>query len=156
MGTDNEHRAVANTDIIALSEVWYLMQDIVSLEKRREWQRERMNSMTQHLSGMPGGGTPSGLDTAFAEVSELEERHRLLVKRYCKMLSRAEAIINGIENTNMQTFVRMMYLDNVPAREVRMRLNMTRRTFERARQAVEQAPDMASVKWSDRFFLKKG
>ena len=155
METETEQRAVANADIIALSEVWYLMQDIVSLEKRREWQRERMSSMAQHLSGMPGGGAPAGLDTAFAEVSELEERHRMMVERYCKMLSRAEAIINGIENTSMQTFVRMMYLDNVPAREVRMRLNMTRRTFERARKAVEQAPNMASVKWRDHFFLKK-
>lgn len=145
------NRKIRNRDIPLLQNVYFLMQDIVSLERRMQWQRDRMNNVSQHLSGMPGEGrTPRGLDAAFAALSALEEEHKERVIRYSRELKQAEATINAIENERMRTFVTMMYLDSIPGGEVRLRLNMTRRGFEMAREAVEQAEDMAHVQWRER------
>ena len=127
MDRETEQRSIRNRDIPLLQNVYAMMQEIVSLEHRRMWQRERMNNITQHLTGMPGsGGTPKGIDEAFAAISELEEEHKNLVKQYARELKRAERIINAIESGSMRAFVSMMYLDNIPGNEVRQKLNLTR------------------------------
>ena len=67
---------IRNRDIPLLSDVFYIMQEICQIEQRRDWQRDRMLNITQHLSGMPGGGgVPKGLDEAFSLLSELDEEH---------------------------------------------------------------------------------
>ena len=154
MSTNDEKTLIRNRDIPKLQRVYYIMQDIVSLENRRDWQKDRMTNITSHLSGMPGGGgAKGGMEDAFARISDIEEKHRLLVKKYTRELRHAEQIINGIENENMRTFVMMMYVDNIPAVEVRERLNMTRRGFERAKTSVEQAVCMRDVVWHERYIL---
>lgn len=151
-----EQRIVNNRDIPVLQRVYGIMQDIVSLEERREWQRDRLTNISQHLSGMPGGGgVPKGMDDAFARISELEDRHKGLCRQYRSRLLAAEKILNGIESESMRTFVRLMYLDNIPSSEVRERLNMTRRGFDRARSAVENANSMDTVVWHERYILTK-
>lgn len=153
----DEPLVIRNEDIPALQRVYGIMQEIVSLEKRREWLRERMTSISQHLSDMPHGkGGVNSFDNTLAAVDETEERHRLLVRQYTAELKRAEDIINGLENRNMRTFVRLMYLDNLPAVDVRERLNMTRRGFEQAKHAVEKAKCMKDVVWRDRYILTDG
>lgn len=157
MDRETEQRSIRNRDIPLLQNVYAMMQKIVSLEHRRMWQRERMNNITQHLTGMPGGGgTPKGIDEAFAAISELEEEHKNLVKQYARELKRAERIINAIESGSMRAFVSMMYLDNIPGNEVRQKLNLTRWGFERAKEAIEQAEDMAHVAWHERYILGDG
>jgi hypothetical protein len=149
-------RIVKNRDITLLARVLYVMQDVYSLEKRCEWQRDRLFSITQHITGVPGGkGVPSGFDTAFAAIDGINEEHREQIAAYTRELKSAEKIINSIPSRTMRSFVTMLYVDNMPAATVQRELNMTRRGFENARNAIEQAEDMASVVWRERFYVEK-
>ena len=148
---------VRNRDIPALNEVLCIMQEVCQLEARREWQRERMTNITAHLTGMPGGGgMPRGLDDAFSMLSELEKEHEARCKAYVRRLKKAEKIINGIESETMRAFVVMKYVMDLPDTEIRDKLNMTRRGFERARKSVEDAPGMDMVKWQERYIVTPG
>lgn len=80
-------------------------------------------------------------------MSDLEDRHKEAALRYVRELKRVEAVLNGIENLTMRTFVMLMYVEQLPLTEVRHRLNMSRRHFDAARKAVEEADTMASVNW---------
>lgn len=154
--TEKEPRPVEvrNRDIPLLSEILYIMQMVCQIEERRDWQRDRMTNITQHLTWVPGGGgLPKGLDDAFALLSELDEEHETQCKEYTRQLRKAQKILNSIESLTMRTFVLMKYIMDVPDVEIRDKLNMTRRGFDRARRAVEEAPDMASVKWQERYIV---
>lgn len=161
MGNDNttaegnEPVKVKNKDIPLLANIFNIMQDIRQIEERREWQAGRLYNITQHLTGMPGGGTPKGLDEAFALLSEIDDEHKQRCKDYTRQLRKAQKILNGIESHTMRTFVTMKYVMNVPDTEIRKELNMTRRGFDRARNCVEMAPCMAAVKWQERYILVK-
>lgn len=150
----NSPVAVRNKDIPLLTEILYIMQDVSLLEQRRDWQRDRMTSITQHLTGMPGGGgLPKGLDSAFAILAEIDEEHEAQCKEYARQLRKAQKILNGIESQTMRTFVVMKYVWDVPDVKIRQELNMTWRGFDRARRAVEDAPNMAAVKWQERYIV---
>ena len=145
-------RVVKNKDILLLQEVPMLQVDIVSLEQRKNWERARMDNITQHLSAFSGGGgNRIGMDETLSDIEELEEKHRSLIKQYTRAIRRAERIINGIASHQMRTLVTLLYLDNVPDRAVQALLHMSRWTFENARKTVEEAPNMESVKWYDRY-----
>ena len=149
-------RIIKNRDIPLLARVLYVMQDVCSLEKRCEWQRDRLFSITQNLTGMPSGkGVPTGFDAAFAAIDGINEEHREQIAAYTRELKAAEMIINSIPSRTMRTFVTMLYVENMPAATVQRELNMTRRGFENARNAVEQAQDMASVVWRERYYVEK-
>lgn len=149
-------RIIKNRDIPLLARVLYVMQDVCSLEKRCEWQRDRMFSITQNLSGMPGGkGMPTGFDAAFAAIDGINEEHCEQIAAYTRELKAAEKIINSIPSRTMRTFVTMLYVDQIPAATVQRELNMTRRGFENARNAIEQARDMESVVWRERYYVEK-
>lgn len=146
---------VHNRDIPLLADVLPIMQEICQIEQRRDWQRDRMVNITQHLSGMPGGGgVPKGLDEAFALLSELDEEHEQRCKDYVRQLKAAQKILNGIESRSMRTFVIMKYVMNVRDADIRQELNMTRTGFNRARRCVESADCMAAVKWRERYILE--
>lgn len=145
---------VHNRDILLLADVLYIMQEVCRTEQRRDWQRDRMYNITQHLTGMPGSGSlPKGFDDAFAMLSEIDEEHENLCKGYVRKLRKAQRILNGIESQSMRTFVLMKYILDVPDADIQRELNLTRRGFERARNCVEKAPDMASVRWQERYIL---
>ena len=146
-------RAVSNRDIPALTEVLSVMQAVGEIEQRRGWQRDRMSHITQIISGMPGGGSPKGLDAALAALDELDREQREECLLYVRQLRKAQAILNGIENLNMRTFVVMRYVMGCSDAEIRRELNLGRRGFERARRCVENARSMAAVKWQERFIL---
>lgn len=151
-----EPRIIKNRDIPLLSRVLYVMQDVCSLEKRCEWQRDRMFSITQNLSGMPGGkGMPTGFDAAFAAIDGINEEHREQIAAYTRELKAAEKIINSIPSRTMRTFVVMMYVDGLPPEKVREELNLTEWGFRRARDSVEQAPDMQSVVWREKYIVEE-
>lgn len=156
-GATKEVRIIKNKDIPLLSRVLYVMQDIRSLENRCEWQSTRLFNVTQQITGMPrGGGGNSGFDAVFAEMDELNEEHRERLKAYVRELKAAEKIINSIPSRTMRTFVVMMYVENQPDAVVQRELNMSRRGFENARNAVEIAESMASVAWRERYMIQKG
>ena len=101
-----EPRVIKNKDILLLSRVLYIMQDVCSLEKRIVWQNDRMYGVTDHITGMPGGkGVPSGFDAAFAAISGLNEEHKAQMQTYVRELKAAERIINSIPSRTMRTFV---------------------------------------------------
>lgn len=145
---------VRNKDIPLLANIFCIMQDITSLEQRRDWQKCRMLNITQHLTGMPGGnGLPKGLEDAFAILAEIDAEHEAKCREYARKLKKAQKILNSIESQTMRTFVVMRYVMSVPDAKIRQDLNMTRRGFDRACRAVEDAPDMASVKWHERYIV---
>ena len=144
---------IRNKDIPLLADIFCIMQDIKQLEQRREWQQDRMFNITQHLTGMPGGGSPRGLDEAFALLSEIDDEHKQRCKEYTRQLRRAQKILNNIESRSMRTFVVMKYVMDVSDSEIRRELNMTKHGFYRARKCVEEAPCMAAVKWQERYIL---
>lgn len=149
-------KIIKNRDIPLLARVLYIMQDVCSLERRCEWQCERLFHITQNLSGMPGGkGMPTGFDTAFAAIDGINEEHREQIAAYMRELKAAEKIINSIPSRTMRTLVTMLYVENIPAATVQRELNMTRRGFENARNAIEQAENMASVVWRERYYVEK-
>lgn len=145
---------IRNRDIPLLAEVLCVMQDIRMVEERRKWQRDRMTNITPRLTGMPGGGgMPKGYEEAFAILSELDEDQAKQCVEYGKILKKAQEILNGIQSISMRTFVKMKYVFNSPDVEIRKELNMTRRGFDRARKCVEEAPDMASVRWQEKYII---
>ena len=147
---------IRNRDIPLLADVLPIMQDVRMTEEQRAWQRDRLTNITPHLTGMPGGGgLPKGMEEAFAILSELEEDHAKKCVEYGRKLKKAQDILNGIENHTMRTFVMMKYVFESPDTEIRRELNMTRRGFDRARKCVEDAPDMASVRWQDKYIVAK-
>ena len=146
---------VRNRDIPILADVLPIMQEIKLIEQRRNWQRDRMENITQHISGTPGGGgVPKGLDEAFALLSELDEEHERSCKEYVRRIKAAQDALNGIKTESMRTFVIMKYIMNVPDIEIRRELNMSRTDFSRARHCVESAERMSEVKWQDRYTLR--
>lgn len=145
---------IRNKDIPLLADIFYIMQDIKQLEQRREWQQDRMFNITQHLTGMPGGGgSPKGLDEAFALLSEIDDEHKRRCKDYARQLRKAQKILNGIGSRSMRTFVVMKYVMDAPDTEIRRELNMSKHGFYRARKCIETAPCMAAVKWQERYIL---
>lgn len=150
-----EPRIIKNRDVVLLSRVLYIMQDVCSLEKRMVWQYERMFGTTARITGMPGGkGKPSGFDAAFAAISGLNEDHKAQVQSYVRELKAAERIINGIPSRTMRTFVVMLYVDGLTPELVKRELNMSEWAFRRARDSIECAKDMQDVVWREKYILE--
>ena len=99
---------VRNADIPLLSNILNIMRRVEALEERREWQRERMFKITQHLTGMPGGGGGAkGLDDVFSMLSEIDEEHETECREYVAAVQKARAVLNSIKSQGMRTFVEM-------------------------------------------------
>lgn len=151
-----KERPIKNRDIPVLSRVFYTMQEIVSIEQRCAWQRDRIFSITQNLSGMPrGGGNKGGIDNALVAIETLQERQRLMMCTYVRELRKVEHILNSIESLSMRAFVTLMYVDQLPHISVRGELGMTEYGFNRARDAVESAVSMQHVVWREKFIVEK-
>ena len=147
---------VRNKDIPLLADVLCIMQDISMNERQQQWQRERMTNITPHLTGMPGGGgLPKGYEEAFAALSELEENQKKNCREYTRLLGEAQKIINRIKSRSMRTFVLMKYVFGISDIDIRRELNMTRRWFDKARKCIEDAPNMASVRWDEKYVVAK-
>ena len=140
-----------NRDIPLLARVMCRMADICKAEEDSEWLSDRMHHITRQITGMPRGGVAAGFDSLVVELGEKNERLKTQINLYLQELKHVEKILNGIESPTMKTFVVMLYVDNVPQATVQRELNMSRRTFENARLAVENAECMAEVKWKERF-----
>lgn len=149
-----EPAVIRNRDIPLLADVLPTMQLVNESERRLDWQHDRMLSINQHISGMPGGGSlPKGLEDAFALLEEAGEAHEARVKEYVRELREAERVLNGIGSRAMRAFVMMKYIMDAPDAEIRRELNMTEWGFNRARKAVEEAESMASVVWRERYII---
>lgn len=147
---------VRNRDIPMLSRVLYIMQAVSSTEQKRMWLQDRLWNMTQRITGMPGGGgEPKGLDAPFAAIGETEEAYGQECAEWMAELKRAEDILNGIPSETMRVFVTMRYLLDMSRKEIMGRLNLKRWRYEEMCQAIEQAEDMQSVVWKERYILQK-
>lgn len=139
---------IRNRDIPALGRLPYAMQAVKMIERRIEWMRERMFKVTQQYSTMPRGkGGASGYDKVLAEISEIEERYTAKLEQYLQELKETEALLEGIGSLTMRTFVEMKYVHNAPREEIMRALNLSEYAFRRAKNAIEQATDMAHVRW---------
>lgn len=148
-------RTIRNRDVMLLSNILYMIQDVGLTEQKRQWMQDRLFSMSQHITGMPGGGgQPTGLDEKIAAINELEEKYAKECQGYLRDLNRAETILNHIRSRSLRTFVMMRYVFGIGNNEIMKRLNIKRRKFEQACKAIEQAPDMEHVVWQERFAIK--
>lgn len=155
MEEKNTSITINNKDIPYLEQIHSVMALVTHLEERRAWQQDRMVFISQHLTGMPGGGgSPRGLEEAFARLSEIDDEHADKCKMYVGRLRKAQKILNSIENINMRTFVLLRYVIGASDMEIRKELNMTRRGFDRARKCVEEAQNMSAVKWHDQYIIE--
>ncbi len=145
---------VYNRDVPVLAEVLAVMQLIDRTEALRERRMSQATRITAQLTGMPRGGGGGGLDAALAALDELDRALSDQVAEYARVLRRAERILNGIESRSMRAFVVLRYVMDEPDARIRRALCMTRRGFERAVRCVEDAPDMASVIWRERFYVE--
>lgn len=144
---------VKNKDIPILANVFAVMQLVNRTEQTLNWQHDRLLNISQQLTGMPGGGVLEGLDGVVSKLQEAGEAHNANVKQYLHELNRAERIINSIESRSMRAFVVMRYCMNMPDAEIRRELNMSEYGLNRAKKAVEEAKNMTSVVWKERFIL---
>lgn len=142
-----------NKDIETLECVVGAMQMVRALEEKLEWARERRFQITQHFS-FSHGGVRSGMDDALGRIDELEAEHREQVKRYIAEIKRAQRIVDGISDVRVRAFVVLMYVEQLPGAAVRRELNLTRRTFDRLRQAVEEAEHMCEITHAGRLFFE--
>ena len=143
--------AIRNKDILEIQAIPQLMLEIVSLERRIEWERARMKNTTQRFNALPrGGGVNRAMETAEAEIDDAERQHSALKKQYAARIKKAEAVLAGIENSRMRTLVRLLYLDGISPSAVQGVMQFGRYAFENARAAIEEADDMKSVKWVGR------
>ena len=115
-----------NKDIPLLSRIFYIMQDIRSLQHRSDFHDEQLYSTTKRLTGMPGGGgMPHGFDSIIGELEEVNHEYGEKIAEYVEELKKAEKILNGIEEPKMQIFVRALYVDQLAQTEVMRELEMT-------------------------------
>lgn len=141
-----------NKDIPLLSRIFYIMQDIRSLQHRSDFHDEQLYSTTKRLTGMPGGGgMPHGFDSIIGELEEVNHEYGEKIAEYVEELKKAEKILNGIEEPKMQIFVRALYVDQLAQAEVMRELEMTEYQFAKARKCVEEAENMKKVQWPDPF-----
>ena len=150
-----EKYAVINRDIPRLLRVRGIMRDIESIEERLQWQQDRMRNITVHWSFAKGGGQPEGLDRGIAELDELKTRYLDMLRQYSRAARMSERIIKDIQNPNMRAFVRMLYLDGESLADTRIRLHMTRRGFDNARETIETAERMKYVVWHDKYYVQE-
>ncbi len=142
---------VNNKDIESIREIPYIQQQILSMERQCQWERSRARNTTQVFSAVPGGGDSArALEKAAAAMEEIAAEHAATLQRYVREQRRAERIVNGIRSAQMRTMVTMLYRDGLPPSAVQAVLRMSRYAFDAARTQIENAPDMASVKWIDR------
>ena len=154
-GEEERSRTIRNRDIVLLSRILYTIQNVSITEQMRSWQQDRLYNRTQRITGMPGGGgRPSGYEENMATIGELEDKYAKQCTKYLRTLKDAEIILNGIQNSQLRTFVIMRYVLGMENSRIMTELNMKRRRFEQACKAIEQAPDMAHVVWHERFVLK--
>lgn len=150
-----EERKIRNKDVILLQKVKGIMCEVVSLEKRRRFSEEQMYILTRRITGMPGrkGGTPSGFESAYAEMDAHADKYREQIKEYMHTLKLAENMLNEIPSITMRAFVAMMYLDDVPLVEIRTELSMTEYAINKARRVIEESADMkeAASKWKEKY-----
>ena len=149
-----EGRRVRNQDIPLLTQIFYILKEAESVERRGEWTYERLVNITRRMTGMPiGGGNAPGMDGTLAEVEELNRIYGDRLQECVKALKDAERILNGIESQTMRTFVQMYYIDDISKAEIMRELNMTEWKFNKARENIENAESMKKVVWKEKFCI---
>ena len=149
-----EGRMVRNQDIPLLTQIFYILKEAESVERRGEWTYERLFNITRRMTGMPiGGGNAPGMDGTLAEVEELNRIYGDRLQECVKALKDAERILNGIESQTMRTFVQMYYIDDISKAEIMRELNMTEWKFNKARENIENAENMKKVVWKEKFCI---
>ena len=149
-----EGRRVRNQDIPLLTQIFYILKEAESVERRGEWTYERLFNITRRMTGMPiGGGNAPGMDGTLAEVEELNRIYGDRLQECVKALKDAERILNGIESQTMRTSVQMYYIDDISKAEIMRELNMTEWKFNKARENIENAENMKKVVWKEKFCI---
>ena len=149
-------QGIKNRDIPLLTRIFYIMQDIRSLQRRSEFHNEQLYSTTKRLTGMPGGGgLPHGFDAIIGELEELNGDYSEKIREYVTDLRKAEKILNNITSQTMRTFVRMFYVDQIEKAEIIRDLEMTEYQFDKCRKAIEDAESMRKTDWPEKFRMMK-
>lgn len=148
---------VNNRDIPKIEKVLCIMREMKEIEKRIDEIYERMTNTTQHLSPLPRSGQPpAGMEIAFGKIDEWQEKSRNRMNEYMDVLEEAEEILNGIGNYKMRLMVMLKYMQNAPNREIKEALGMSEWEFRKAKECIENARDMKSIRWKDKYIVGDG
>ncbi|MDO4647617.1 MAG: hypothetical protein Q4B26_03120 [Eubacteriales bacterium] len=143
-----------NKDIPILAMVLPAMAMLEQIDEQIEWQRSKMVNVSQKISDMPRGGSGGGgIDRDIAILTDLEEEQKRLCREYALIAKKAQRILARIESLSMRSFVSMKYIMDYSDTEIRRKLNLSRRGMERAKKCCEEAPEMAMVKWRERYIV---
>lgn len=149
LGAAQYERVIKNKDCLLLMRIFDIMQEVVSLENRSQWQDDRIRAITRWMTGIHGGGgLPQGMDGTISELYELNGMYGERLQGYVRELKNAERILNGIPFEKARTFVRMYYIDGISQNQIILELNMTRYEFNHLREDIESAEDMQHVRWN--------
>jgi len=74
---------------------------------------------------------------------------------YLKQQRKAERAIRRIQSEDARMFVRLYYMARKTKRETMEEMGITEWTFRNLRERVENAEDMAGIRWADRYTRRK-
>ena len=146
---------MTNKDIEILQAVVPTMQAIEMLEQQMEWERDRLACISRYPTGMPSAGArQDGLEKSFAVIGQIESEHAESCALYRRQLKKALRVIRQIDSPLLRSFVTMRYVFGISDVKIREGLNLTRRGFDRAKAAVEDAQCMREVRWKERYITE--
>lgn len=137
---------IRNRDIRMIMAVPAMRAEIETLEDRMEWVRARAEKITRQLSSAGGGGG-RGLEDTVAELVELEERYKRMIRSYSGLLKAAERKLIGLENMHLRAFIELAYLTGAKGPEIQRKLNMSRWAYENAKRQLEAAEGLDGIRW---------
>ena len=148
---------VSNRDIITLTRVRAMKQEIkITEQKRAELLGIYRRALRASEGPVRARRDEVDLEAVRAELAAQDAEYLRILADNAQAIRDANDILRGIEYDDMRVFVALLYESGETHKNIWARLNMSRRVFEKLRKLVEEAPDMASVPWPEKWLLKTG
>lgn len=128
------------TGLELLRSAKYISKEILVIERGIREQSAAMQGLSSlRISDMPKSQKmPEGMDRVLANKDELERKQRESVSVLYVMLGEVEEMLQKERNPDMRLVLRVMYVENRPAREAQKLLNFSKSTLERINRRVKE------------------
>lgn len=145
---------IRNVDALALTQVRIMKQELKITELKRAELRALHRRAVRACEGdVSAADAISDVDAVHKKLAENEALYARRIEACAKAIRDAEETLARIENPGMRLFVTLLYERGETHKYVMAKLGLSRRSFEKLRKTVEDAPDMASVVWADKWVL---
>jgi DNA-directed RNA polymerase specialized sigma subunit len=118
----------------------YISKEIQVIERAIQEQTAAMQGLSSmRISDMPRSKKmPEGMERVYANKDELEREQRETVAELYTMLRDAEELLQKEKNADMRLILRVMYVENKPAREARRLLHLSKSTIDRIHRKIKE------------------